>query len=608
MNRKVVSILTLVMAVLWTVSPGPVAEIARAADPPIGYGEGTTILVNTTEDAIWPDGNCSLREAIRTSNLNDWVDACALGSGRDTILVPAGLYVLDTPCQGEDEDGCGDLDITDSVTILGKGAGKTVIDGSGIDRLVEVAPGTGVEIEGLTLANGRVSGERGGAILNRGYLTLYGVTVRDSVAAGSLEAAGGGLANVADLSDATANVYDSRIESNRAYAGGGLLSEASEPYVGTLRLVRSTIDGNSAVMAGGGIYQSRGSGQYGGAVSLTVDSSTISRNTSASQAAGSGNGGGIAIAGGSATVVNSTISSNRASGSGQPQLSGVGGGIYVVNQDSWPSIYLLNSTVAENRSTAGGPGIAAANLGESGAGLSVYLKNSIIAGNRVRAGTGRSCLILDWGIGEVTLASLGHNLEDGQSCKLGQETDWVNTDPLLAPLGDYGGGTQTHLLQSGSTAIDRGDDWACPCGDQRGVARPQGDASDIGSVEVEVEPDGPKQCRLSDGQTLLAWEPSVSRPVADIYTSTTAAPRPEPNSGPPQDADLAKPRPRVDSGPAQDADRAGPRPEINSGPPGQADLAGPRPEINSVLADDEDMTLPRPATDQVTDEAATACA
>jgi hypothetical protein len=56
-------------------------------------------------------------------------------------------------------------------------------------------------------------------------------------------------------------------------------------------------------------------------------------------------------------------------------------------------------------------------------------------------------------------------------------------DPKLGPLQDNGGATLTHALLPGSLAIDNADDGAAPSTDQRGVARPQGAASDIGAFE-----------------------------------------------------------------------------------------------------------------------------
>ncbi len=58
----------------------------------------------------------------------------------------------------------------------------------------------------------------------------------------------------------------------------------------------------------------------------------------------------------------------------------------------------------------------------------------------------------------------------------------VVANPLLAPLADNGGTTRTHALQAGSPAINALTT-SCPSFDQRGIARPVGNACDIGSVE-----------------------------------------------------------------------------------------------------------------------------
>jgi CSLREA domain-containing protein len=50
------------------------------------------ITVNTTDDELNADGDCSLREAIVAANTDTAVDACPAGSGADTINLPAGTY------------------------------------------------------------------------------------------------------------------------------------------------------------------------------------------------------------------------------------------------------------------------------------------------------------------------------------------------------------------------------------------------------------------------------------------------------------------------------------------------------------------------------------
>ena len=58
-------------------------------------------------------------------------------------------------------------------------------------------------------------------------------------------------------------------------------------------------------------------------------------------------------------------------------------------------------------------------------------------------------------------------------------------DPLLGPLHDNGGFTQTMALGSGSPAIDAVPTTGAGCAptDQRGISRPQGAACDIGAFE-----------------------------------------------------------------------------------------------------------------------------
>ena len=69
-------------------------------------------------------------------------------------------------------------------------------------------------------------------------------------------------------------------------------------------------------------------------------------------------------------------------------------------------------------------------------------------------------------------------------------SDLARPHPTLCPgypgrcLEDNGGPTLTHALLEGSPAIDKGNSFGATA-DQRGVARPQGAASDIGSFESE---------------------------------------------------------------------------------------------------------------------------
>ncbi|HEX9922532.1 MAG TPA: choice-of-anchor Q domain-containing protein, partial [Anaerolineae bacterium] len=56
----------------------------------------------------------------------------------------------------------------------------------------------------------------------------------------------------------------------------------------------------------------------------------------------------------------------------------------------------------------------------------------------------------------ATIISLGYNLDSDGTCNLGAANDQPNTNPLLGPLADNGGDTQTHALTLNSPALDQG--------------------------------------------------------------------------------------------------------------------------------------------------------
>ena len=92
-------------------------------------------------------------------------------------------------------------------------------------------------------------------------------------------------------------------------------------------------------------------------------------------------------------------------------------------------------------------------------------------------------------------ASQGHNLigkTDGSSGWVASDltgTIAAPLDPLLAPLGNYGGPTQTMALLPGSPAIDAGSNALIAAGvttDQRGLPRIVNGTVDIGAYEVQT--------------------------------------------------------------------------------------------------------------------------
>jgi CSLREA domain-containing protein len=223
---------------------------------------------------------------------------------------------------------------------------------------------------------------------------------------------------------------------------------------GTVAINNSHIVGNAAPN-GGGIYLS-GSG---GAV-LTMVGSTVAGNT-ASTSSGT-QGGGIATngEGHTITLINSTVTGNVARDVGPNDA--LGGGIYAgINS----ALTLSNVTVASNEAAGGGGGLYVAT------GASTTLANTIVADN-----SGAACA----GPGTVAATS-HHNLVTDGSCALTGPGNLQGVAAGLGGLANNGGPTDTRALGATSPAINAGS--GCGTSDQRGIARPQGAACDIGAFE-----------------------------------------------------------------------------------------------------------------------------
>ena len=99
-----------------------------------------------------------------------------------------------------------------------------------------------------------------------------------------------------------------------------------------------------------------------------------------------------------------------------------------------------------------------------------------------------ACHASTFPLGSIVSATPGNNVDSGISCGLGiDHGNQEDTDPLLAPLAlNPPGTTATHALQPRSPALDMAD---AGCGgdldtDQRGFARPEGPACDVGAFEL----------------------------------------------------------------------------------------------------------------------------
>jgi hypothetical protein len=210
---------------------------------------------------------------------------------------------------------------------------------------------------------------------------------------------------------------------------------------------------------GGGISGDRGN--------VSISNSTVANNVAHSNTNG-GAGGGIALSSnGTIVISNSTISGNRAEGS---NANAAGGGVLIFG-NSQPFL-IRHSTIANNVAGWTGGGIQSLSTGT--------LTNTIVANNIANAFSfGQQCLSrLTNGGGALQFPGFNAADPNDPGCANGVTV----ADPRLASLNANGGFGQTHLLGTGSPAVDAG---ACVLAtDQRGVTRPQGGACDLGAVEM----------------------------------------------------------------------------------------------------------------------------
>lgn len=447
------------------------------------------ITVDTLLDVVDDgDGVTSLREAIATANSTSENEINFSVTGEISIgsELPA---------------------ISSDLTIEGPGPELLRIDaGNGLDgefgtgdgwRIFLISDGDGgseldVTLTGLTLTGGdtpngvddspQINGPAGGAVAS-----LENLTVIDSVISGN--ATGDGANSSAAFGIGGTGGY-----------GGGIFAG-----YGRLRVLSSTISGNKTGTNGFGTVQDGRGGQGGGiaAINATVEimSSVISDNTTAGRSAYGGgvatayanlmvsesliignstdgsfaSGGGIGHRFGNLTIENSTIANNQAQGNGAG-----GGGVYARIPEVYGVAKLSASTISGNTTTeAEGGGV------ESRA-YSMTLNSVTITRNSAPIGNGGGVASFGGNYGQVQIAnsiiasngqddlantsdfgnpfvSGGYNLvgDVEQSSDIldafNQPGDSVGiVSPLLAPLADNGGPTQTHALLPGSPALDAG--------------------------------------------------------------------------------------------------------------------------------------------------------
>jgi hypothetical protein len=353
-----------------------------------------------------------------------------------SLLAP-GAWAL-TVVLNTNDSGAGSLRYTISnapagatITFTNTLSGATILLTNG-----ELLLNKNLTVDGSALTNGiAINGNHASRIfeVSNAMVLLNALTITNAF--------GGGIFN---NSGATLTVSNCNLTGNTRQSsnGGGIYNN------GTLIMYQNTISGNIVpnLGLGGGIYNNG---------NLTMYQNTISKNSADI-------GGGIFNqAGGTMTLNQNSLSGNT--------VANYGGGICnygnaILNQDT-----IVGNTT--RGSSSGGGGLYNVSY--------AFLTNCIIAANTELSGSNGD--IYNFGtmvLGGINLfqASLGASVTNS----------YIIAYPMLAPLGNYGGPTQTMPPLTGSLAIEGCTNTLFTV-DQRGYPRTNG-LSDIGAVQGVFNP------------------------------------------------------------------------------------------------------------------------
>ena len=223
-------------------------------------------------------------------------------------------------------------------------------------------------------------------------------------------------------------------------------------------ILNTSIIGNKAFFGGGMSIDGSGDGES----SPTLINVTFAGNNATG-------GGGVMINGGVSGTANAVFNNVTFSANSADQL---GGALAIDGVGGTAHVMLINTTFNGNSST--GQGGAIVNFGD---GTSLDLRNSILFGNTATANPEV------WNDFDAS-AQIDDSIVEGGCPANSTCNNLITDDPLLGPLANNGGFTPSMLPGIDGAAIDNGNNVTCLSEDQRGVPRPQGNACDIGAVEL----------------------------------------------------------------------------------------------------------------------------
>ena len=519
-------------------------------------GSGATLMVTNNADS----GAGSLRAQIAAAATGDSIVFAAALDGATINLTTFSNDVS----TGSTQFGPSAFFITGSKTLtidatangLTKGVviARSSATGTANFRLFDVGSGSSLTLRGLTLSNGAATGNAGatgggslgagGAIFNQGTLFLQQCTLANNVVVGGFggtpsaglggsgvghsasTAAGGGPDSGAAGAAATGFAGDVFKFSGGPSGGGGRVDVRAPGGVIPPPILPPPI-----IPPGVGIPFGGGGGGFGGGGSGRGGNGGSGGFGGGGGVSGGGGGGGLGGAifndAGTVLLTNVTLTANAANGGGNNSSlagngSGYGGAIFNYAGSVTLDFVTLtgNSVAAGTGGTGGGAGGGAIySLGDSPAGC--------IAGGNICGTSGIATLAMNHsiaantigGVNDVVVGAINAGTSNGSGAYnvIGAATGFTASNAVSGtlllgalPTTLTGGMMDVMIPQASSAAINAAGAASCSqTTDQRGIARPQGAACDVGAVEVV----------LAVNQATLT---AIATPSGIVFNATSA--------------------------------------------------------------------------------------
>ena len=401
---------------------------------PVTNSYAATITVDTFADELTTNGNCTLREAVISANMDIQMDACTAGSGDDTIVLAAGTYILSKLCswetdslsaQSDSSPECDDLDIYSNITVVGAGKGLTIVTVQTElnETTAQGTVGTYLEFRAFDVhTQGSGSALSAQDVCQGGCALGNTLTLNDLTIEGASDTNGGAVKVETNAECQYSRLATSNVafKENAASNNGG----AIHAY-GQVSLANTTFDDNIASDNGGAVYlnwddsctvtnsitssifdSNTAFDNSGGALFADTDTTVEIANSTFQNNHATISGGAISSNIGSMTINDSSIANNGLAGDTEVMRTPNFGGGIAVGVFEYARVESLNSSA-----------IQAANSDYSGQDgtITLLIQNSTIKNNQARFSGGG-------------IASASNNTFDDDSLGLGEGLIVVNAN------------------------------------------------------------------------------------------------------------------------------------------------------------------------------------